>query len=149
MRLLIDEQNLPGKIVEFCKAVSEQANIPSKVIRTREKDIYKINSRDFDEEIREVYGFETFKEILDDLKPDDILITNDIELATQALPKVTTIIDSDGQIINLERLNLLTIKEYLARSQGRMDTLAKPLRHYDDSVSEEFGRTLFHFLGTV
>ena len=148
MRLIIDGYSVPGVIVNFSHSLAKQFNIDSKSIRERESDLYKITSGDFDKEIKKLTSFSYLKEILDQMNSNDILITDDLELAKHALPRIATIIGSDGLVYTQERLDILSIQEHINKLQGK-STAKKLLKNRDESLDEQFKQTLYEYLNNI
>lgn len=148
MQLLIDGQYTPGAVKDLCEYIANELNIEYKVLRPREKDLYKLESLDYEEEVAKINSYNSVKPLLDEMFPGDILITDDIDLANQAILKVTAIISSDGLVFTPERISLLTAENFLARLQGRIDTIAKPLKHRNQEDLENFKKTLIEYLNT-
>lgn len=149
MQLLVDGQNCPRIILDFCKSLSEKIKIKVNVIRKRDKNLYLLKSNEYEKELREKKSFETLAPLLEQMEPSDILVTNDIDLATHSIHRVTAVIDPDGLVFTPERLNLLTVQEYLARLQGRSDMKAIPISHRSQELNEQFRQTLSQYLNVI
>ncbi len=148
MRLLIDEQSIPGSVLDYSKWLAKKFHLESKVIRKREEDLYKLTSEDFDDELKKLTSYSYLKDILDNMDSTDILITDDLELVSYALPRLASIVGSDGLVYSAERLERLNIQEHLNRIQGKHN-VKKLLKSRDKNLDEQFKQTLYEFLENV
>ncbi len=149
MKLIIDSLKIPGKLVDLSRGIANSFGIEAKLVRERDKDLYRLASDDFDFEQRQQRSYEALKPILDDMEPGDILITDDVDLASEAFPKLTAIIGSDGQVFTKERIERLEIKKHLDRIKG-VEAHAKSIFRSDNTVNEEeIKKTLYQYLGNL
>lgn len=149
MKLLVDGQYTPGAVIQICRTAAGLAGLDFKLIRSRQKDLYQQQSEDYEEEVRRSNSLETIQPLLDMMQPGDLLITNDDELASQAIHRVTAVINPDGEVYTPEGINLTTIDEYIARIYGRHEGHPKQLKTRDPELDEKFKETLYQFIGNV
>ena len=148
MRLLIDEQSVPGAIIDYSNWLAEQFNLESKIIRKREKDLYKLTSTDFNKELKKLTSYNSLKDILEIMDSNDILISDDLELVSHSIPRLASVIGSDGLVYSPERLERLTIQEHLNKIQGKSN-VRKLIKKRDKELDEQFKQTLYEFLENV
>lgn len=146
MYLLIDAQNTPGSVIDYCFNLAEQLDINLKVVRDREKNLYKLLSEDYEEEIERIQGIETLESLITELNPSDILITNDLDLASQALAKVTAVINSDGLVYTPESIKLLSVQKYLNKNQNLTSPVILLQSKRDPKLDNQFKKTLLNYL---
>lgn len=149
MQLLIDGQNCPGIIIDYCLNVSDQLGINASVIRSRDKDLYKLTSDDYDKELKHNTSYEVLRPTIENMQPGDIVVTGDLDLASYALPRVTAVIDPDGLVYTPERLKQLTVQKYLDKIEGNKNIKIVPITHRDPDLNEQFKQTLIQYLNYI
>lgn len=149
MKILVDGHYTPGIVSEICKNAAQKAGLQFEIIRSREKDLYQKQSKDYEEEVRNSNRYQVFQPMLEIMQPGDLLVTSDNELAAQAINRVTAVIHPDGYLYTTEGINLTTIDEYLARIYGRHEGQAHPLKSRDPELNELFKQVLYQFIGNV
>ena len=79
---------------------------------------------------------------------NDILISDDLELVSHSIPRLASVIGSDGLVYSPERLERLTIQEHLNKIQGKSN-VRKLIKKRDKELDEQFKQTLYEFLENV
>ncbi len=146
MRLIIDAYSVPGRIVELCEQAGESLQIESLILRERENDLYKLASEDFDTELERNRDLTALTE---ELWPQDILITQDLDLALLALPLTTAVLDASGKVYTEKALNLEKIDDELARLQGVYSERVRKIAKRDEAEDDAFVTTLITFLENI
>lgn len=149
MKLLLDATSCPNTVIDYAASIAEQAGIKSQTIRERASDLYKVESRDFDDEIREALSIETMRPILDEMEPGDILVTADESLAELAIHRVTVVIHPDGKVYTPETMDMIKITKHLNRIRGINVDNPTPITHRNPKDDQSFRDLIIQYLGNV
>lgn len=149
MKLLLDATNSPNSVVESAQNIAEQAGVDCEIIRNREPEFYKLNSRDFDEELRQAQSLETLRPLLENMEPGDILVTGDDNLAELAVHRVTVVLHPDGKVYTPETMDMLKIAKHINRLRGYGDKNPTPITHRNEKDDKAFVDLLIQYLDNV
>lgn len=137
MNIYIDRITCPNSIVKIC----EESGIPIRFLRDREPDLYKQSSEDFEREIE--LEKEKTQEKIGELTLSDFVVTKDLDLARDCVPRAFAVLHPNGFVFNPKSLMRMSYEEFikkenLAAENQTAEKLKKRNTEYDEKFREVF-----------